>query len=158
MSKPRNALRFTLVAAMMIAPTLAGQAMAHAEPGDSPEARAAALIKPAVVYLEARLNGRVIDEHGKELNGGEPFKILVRCTGFAVKADGYIGTAGHCVDPEFQKSEIIRFAAESIAGHDGSSVDKAWSSTGNENLDGRWRREQFSARPGSAGVRCRAAR
>ena len=80
MSKPRNALRFTLVAAMMIAPTLAGQATAHAEPGDSPEARAAALIKPAVVYLEARLNGRVIDEHGTELNGGEPFKILVRCT------------------------------------------------------------------------------
>lgn len=132
MSKPRNALRFTLVAAMMIAPTLAGQATAHAEPGDSPEARAAALIKPAVVYLEARLNGRVIDEHGTELNGGEPFKILVRCTGFAVKADGYIGTAGHCVDPEFQKSEIIRFAAESIAGHDGKSVDELVEH-GNEN-------------------------
>ena len=156
MSKPRNALRFTLVAAMMIAPTLAGQATAHAEPGDSPEARAAALIKPAVVYLEARLNGRVIDEHGTELNGGEPFKILVRrricrqggrihrnCR--ALRRSGVPEKRDH----SFRRGEHRRTRWEL-----GRRVGRARE----RKLDGRWRRERFSARPGSAGVRCRTAR
>ena len=113
-----------MVAAIAYPLTLAGQGIAAAQPHDSPEARAAAVIKPAIVYIEAKFSGWVIDENGNALNNGNPFDIVARCTGFAVKSDGYIGTAGHCVDADFQRAAIIRFAAEGLAAHRGQTVDQ----------------------------------
>ena len=82
------------------------------------------MIKPAIVYIEAKFSGWVIDENGDALNNGNPFDIVALCTGFAVKSDGYIGTAGHCVDADFQRGAIIRFAAEGLAAHRGQTVDQ----------------------------------
>src|SRR5574340_122295 len=88
--------------------------VAHGQPNVSPETKAAALITPAVVYLETKFSGFVIDNNGRVLNNGSPFDATARCTGFAITSDGYIGTAGHCVDPDVQRQEIIQFAAKTL--------------------------------------------
>jgi serine protease Do len=124
MSEIRSAIRLFVVVAMLSALTMTGHGVSAAQPHDSPEARAAAVIKPAIVYIEAKFSGWVIDENGDALNNGNPFDIVALCTGFAVKSDGYIGTAGHCVDADFQRGAIIRFAAEGLAAHRGQTVDQ----------------------------------
>jgi serine protease Do len=120
----RRAARLFAVSAMLVPLAMAGQATSAAQPNDSPEARAAAMIRPAIVYIETKFSGWVIDENGTALNNGDPFDIVARCTGFAVKSDGYIGTAGHCVDADFQRGEIIRFAAQGLAADRGETVDQ----------------------------------
>ncbi len=62
----------------------AAPAGAAPAPTDSPATRAAAVIRPAVVYLESAIPG----------------SATTRCSGFVVNPDGYIATAGHCVDPQ----------------------------------------------------------
>ncbi|MEE4022743.1 trypsin-like peptidase domain-containing protein [Gordonia sp. PKS22-38] len=59
-------------------------ATADTPPDDSPATRAAAVIRPSIVYLESNV----------------PDVSTSRCTGFVVNPDGYIATAGHCVDPD----------------------------------------------------------
>ena len=107
MSEIRSAIRLFVVVAMLSALTMTGHGVSAAQPHDSPEARAAAVIKPTIVYIEAKFSGWVIDENGDALNNGNPFDIVALCTGFSVKSDGYIGTAGHCVDADFQRGAIM---------------------------------------------------
>src|SRR6201999_4470198 len=37
---------------------------------------------------------------------GKPFSVTYNCTGFVVTPDGYIATAGHCVNPVDDKYDI----------------------------------------------------
>jgi S1-C subfamily serine protease len=70
----------------------------------TPEERAAALVRPAVVYLEQEWSAWVKVPRSSALyfegwvNGGQAFRWATRCSGFVVNPDGYIVTAGHCVD------------------------------------------------------------
>lgn len=73
-------------------------AAADKRPPPTPEERAAALIRPAVVYVEVHWSGFVIDEDGVVYNDGKPYEYAIRCTGFIVNPSGSIVTAGHCVD------------------------------------------------------------
>ncbi|MFW0784688.1 trypsin-like peptidase domain-containing protein [Gordonia sp. CPCC 206044] len=73
------------VAGVTAASTMLWASPAAAAPDSANAAtRAAAVIKPSVVYLETWL----------------PDHTHYRCSGFGVSPDGYIATAGHCVDPD----------------------------------------------------------
>ncbi|MEM6104903.1 trypsin-like peptidase domain-containing protein [Mycobacterium sp. 050272] len=88
-----------------------------ARPQANPEERAAALIRPAVVYLDVETVGQVRLPNGQTLSpfGGGlnlPFDANWSCTGFVVNPDGWVATAGHCVDPENAKDFIAKSAAD----------------------------------------------
>jgi serine protease Do len=82
-------------------------------PGSTPEEKAAALARPAVVFIETHWSGYVFDEEGLLFNDAEPMEFVSRCTGFVVGSAGYIATAGHCVDPaiEYGNGEDFLWAA-----------------------------------------------
>ncbi len=85
-------------------------------PQANPDERAAAMIRPAVMYLvgeatgQVRLpNGQMLSQYGAGSN--IPFSAAWACTGFVVNPDGWVATAGHCVDPESAKDLIVKRAA-----------------------------------------------
>ena len=72
-----------------------------------------AYVQPSVVYLHMHWKGYVWDKARKEyVNSGLPFEVDTQCTGYVVNPDGYIATAGHCVDP---KGDIYRTIAQQAA-------------------------------------------
>jgi serine protease Do len=70
----------------------------------TPEERAAAVVRPSIVYVEMDWTAWVRVPPNSDLffqgyvNGGRPFKWGTRCSGSVVNPSGYIVTAGHCVD------------------------------------------------------------
>ncbi len=98
---------------------LAGSPAASADgsrPQANPEEAAAARIRPAVMYLAAETYGRVRLPTGQLLSqygvgNGMPYLATWDCTGFAVNPDGWVATAGHCVDPASAKQLILKNAA-----------------------------------------------
>lgn len=77
--------------------------------------RAAAMIRPAVMYLATQAYGQVRLPSGQMLaHFGEgsniPFVATWNCTGFVVNPDGWVATAGHCVDPENAQKLILKDA------------------------------------------------
>ncbi|MCB0899298.1 MAG: trypsin-like peptidase domain-containing protein [Actinobacteria bacterium] len=66
-----------------------------------------ALVQPAVVYEQITWTGYVYDETNKGYFTQEPFVTSFQCTGFVVNPDGYIATAGHCVDYDSTVREAI---------------------------------------------------
>lgn len=86
------------------------------QPQANPEERAAAMVRPAVMYLGGqgyggvRLpNGQILSQFGQGTN--MPFIATWGCTAFVVNPDGWVATAGHCVDPESAKALILKRAA-----------------------------------------------
>jgi len=60
-----------------------------------------------VVYEQITWTGYVYDETNKGYFTQEPFVTSFQCTGFVVNPDGYIATAGHCVDYDSTVREAI---------------------------------------------------
>ncbi len=115
---------FALVSAAALAALVGSPGIASANDGRpqaNPEERAAAMIRPAVMFLAGqghglvRLpNGQILSQFGQGSN--MPFLAVWSCTAFVVNPDGWVATAGHCVDPESAKLLILkRAAAEYIA-------------------------------------------
>ncbi len=79
-------------------------------PQATPVQKAENLIRPAVVYLQKDLSAYVGDNKGWFSDLKQPVKMSFRCTGFVVNPTGYVGTAGHCVDPgaEGSRGDIIK--------------------------------------------------
>jgi hypothetical protein len=78
---------------------LFGATPAAAAPS-SPEERAAAIARPAVVFVEVDWQGWVRDPRTGEVFGGaEGYRTTTSCSGVVVHEDGRVLTAGHCVDP-----------------------------------------------------------
>ena len=117
------------LAAMSLA--LAGALPAHAQttsaqapsaPGSTPEERAAAIARPAIVYIEqdwkawVKVPANQMYFHGY-VNGGKPFTWGTRCSGFIVEPTGYVVTAGHCVDPgeEGARGTALQLAVQWLA-------------------------------------------
>jgi len=72
-----------------------------------------ALVQPSIVYLQSTWQGWVYDRYNRGyLNDSEPFEVVARCTGFVVNPNGYIATAGHCVDFAEVESAFFQQAAE----------------------------------------------
>jgi len=89
-------------------------------PQANPVQKAENLIRPAVVYLEEKLSAYVGNEKGWFNDLEQPVKMSFRCTGFVVNPGGYVGTAGHCVDPgpEGARGAIINAIALKDAAND----------------------------------------
>lgn len=93
--------------------------MAFADSGRQhakPEERAADLIRPSVMYFVGegyglvRLpNGEILSQFGR--GSSMPFLATWNCTAFVVNPDGWVATAGHCVDPASAKLLILKRAA-----------------------------------------------
>jgi serine protease Do len=87
--------------------TTIGAPAAAAQPASTPEERAAAITRPAVVYLEIEWEGWVRDKRDGQLWDNESVYFVNRCTGFVVNEAGFIVTAGHCVDPGIEGAAPI---------------------------------------------------
>jgi S1-C subfamily serine protease len=75
--------------------------------------RVSAYTQPSVAYIGIDWTGYVYDKFNKiYLNKGKPFHLSFQCTGYVVNPDGYIATAGHCVNPDEVKAEFIKQAAQ----------------------------------------------
>ncbi len=64
------------------------------------------------MYLSGQTYGQVRLPDGQlvsQFGGGStiPFAATWVCTGFVVNPDGWVATAGHCVDPETAKDLIL---------------------------------------------------
>jgi len=70
-----------------------------AKPTPNPTEKAAATVAPAVLYLEVRWHGEIRDRTTGTLYDPAMIDLTTRCSGFAVSTDGFLVTAGHCVDP-----------------------------------------------------------
>jgi serine protease Do len=119
----------------LLAGTVLGGGVAHADPGGgtppqiSPVEKAATLTRPAVVRLQMKLPIRIEDPTGTLLTtpavstdfGGS-------CTGFGINSDGYVATAGHCVDTTTADGLVgsaIRSVAQKVVAADPSkSLDQ----------------------------------
>jgi serine protease Do len=109
-------------AALLFAPVAAASAEETANPSDSPSTtsdevkplqRVSAYVEPSVAYIGIEWSGYVYDRYNKQyLNNGNPFTFSMQCTGYVVNPDGYIATAGHCVDPKEVQATFFQAAAE----------------------------------------------
>lgn len=94
----RWGVSLVVAAAMLTLPSTAMAAPADSPPPTAPLEQLQALVQPAVVYEQIIWTGYVYDETNKGYFTDEPFTVSYQCTGFVVNPDGYVGTAGHCVD------------------------------------------------------------
>jgi serine protease Do len=79
----------------------------------TPLQRVSAYVEPSVAYIGIEWSGYVFDRYNKQyLNNGNPFTFSMQCTGYVVNPDGYIATAGHCVDPKEVQATFFQAAAE----------------------------------------------
>nr|WP_246355216.1 trypsin-like peptidase domain-containing protein [Nocardioides ungokensis] len=121
----RSLVRRTVASGAVLAAaslTLAGPAFADgpattpsSSPGTATEAtpvQVAPLVQPSVVYETVSWSGYVYDRFNGQYLQNKPFRVTMQCTGFVVNPDGYVATAGHCVDPEGGKDAIRRVAAQ----------------------------------------------
>jgi S1-C subfamily serine protease len=121
-----------------------------AQPSFTPEERAAAIVRPSVVYVGIEWEGWVRDQRDGQLWDPEPLTDLIepiqlayRCTGFVVSEDGFIVTAGHCVDPGVE-GVALAFYEAIVQGYldagllDASGVDSALTELAeNSEIEGR---------------------
>ncbi len=64
----------------------------------APVERVAALTRPAIVYLEISWSGHLRDRRDGKLWLEKPTEAVFTCSGSVVDPDGFVLTAGHCVD------------------------------------------------------------
>ncbi|MEO6471602.1 MAG: trypsin-like peptidase domain-containing protein, partial [Aeromicrobium sp.] len=66
--------------------------------------KVSAYVEPSVVYVEMKWTVRIYDTFNKRYlgtkSGDQSFSDTYFCTGYVVNPNGYIATAGHCVDPD----------------------------------------------------------
>ncbi|MFC4783850.1 trypsin-like peptidase domain-containing protein [Nocardioides sp. MAHUQ-72] len=83
-----------------------------ATPSTDTPTQVAPLVQPSVVYETVTWSGYVYDRYNRQYLQDKPFTVTMQCTGFVVNPDGYVATAGHCVDPDGGKDAIRRQAAQ----------------------------------------------
>jgi len=109
---------FALLSSAGLAVLVGSPCAASADAGRqqvNPEERAAAMIRPSVMYLAGQSYGQVRLPSGQMLSqfgagSTVPFVATWTCTGFVVNPDGWVATAGHCVDPQNAKQLILKNA------------------------------------------------
>ncbi len=109
--RTRRSLQAAGLAATVLPVLLLGTGVAHADdsPGAEPPSSSASdgssagglgeyvalVAEPAVHYLQTTVEGYVLTDTGDYIG---PLEVTSGCTAFSVAQDGYLLTAGHCVD------------------------------------------------------------
>jgi serine protease Do len=89
-------MRFKALCATVL--LLALPALPAAAQPSSPEELAAAVARPAIVFITVTWHGWVRDKQTGEVFGGNAgYDVKVSCTGVVINPDGYVATASHCV-------------------------------------------------------------
>lgn len=118
--RARRGRVFASLAAAALVGSVAAPGVAAADggrPQANPEEKAAAMIRPAVMYLAGQSYGAVRLPDGQILSQfgpgtTMPFIATWACTAFVVNPDGWVATAGHCVDPDSAKLLILKRAVK----------------------------------------------
>jgi S1-C subfamily serine protease len=90
----------------------------------TPEEKAAAVVRPAMVFLSTDYSGYVFTQGGllvnEAFNDAQPYQISSTCSAFVVNPSGYIATAGHCVDngPEGAREHLLTAAVQQVVAAD----------------------------------------
>jgi S1-C subfamily serine protease len=108
---------FLAAAVLVTSAAMSGTAAAADDPGApetsaqaSPAQRLSPFVQPGIVYITSTWSARILDTSTGFYVRDEPFTTSGSCTGFVVNPDGYIATAGHCVNPSDEKYDIdLRF-------------------------------------------------
>ena len=98
-------------ALLALAGPLAGPVSAAEPDSTPPSEQVAPLVQPSVVYEAVTWKGYVYDTYNRQYVKLKEFTVPTQCTGFVVNPDGWVATAGHCVDPTGGKEAIRRAAA-----------------------------------------------
>lgn len=74
----------------------------------TPEQKIDPYVRSSITYVAVQWKAWLFDKNThKYMNGGGPITLNWGCTGYVVNPDGWIGTAGHCVDPAEAKSAFL---------------------------------------------------
>jgi pSer/pThr/pTyr-binding forkhead associated (FHA) protein len=92
---------------------IAAQARAQATP-DAPPDKLTSVVQPSIVHVRAQYSGLVRDRQGNDLNHGRPVTAGTSCSGFIVDPNGYITTAGQCLDLDLGAEDVIDALAERL--------------------------------------------
>lgn len=106
MRAKRISLLFIVIVALGLVPSPVAAA-----PRATPLERVSSLVQPGIVHLETKWRGRVYDPGWGWLRGGSVFESTATCSGFFVTPDGYFVTAGHCVEQQLGRQDVLRAAA-----------------------------------------------
>ncbi len=99
----RAAVGLAAAASMTFFSSGAALAQAPAAPQATPAQQAEAIAEPSVVFIQTGWTGWLMNGPLSELLSSDgtsapKFTVTTSCTGFIANPDGYILTAGHCVD------------------------------------------------------------
>ena len=107
-----RAKRLPVLLAVIVALGWAPSASAGA-PRATPLEKVSSVVQPGIVYLETHWRGRVYDPVYGWIGGiDKVFKSTASCSGFFVNPDGHLVSAGHCVERQLGRKDILRAAAE----------------------------------------------
>jgi pSer/pThr/pTyr-binding forkhead associated (FHA) protein/S1-C subfamily serine protease len=93
-----------------------------AEPPNTSLESVSNVVQPSIVQLHTEYAGLVRDGQGNDLTAGKPVKVDATCSGFIVNANGYIATAGRCVDLDVATDRLIDVAARRVFKQDPERV------------------------------------
>ncbi len=99
----RGALGLAAAVSMTFFSSGAALAQAPAVPQATPAQQAEAIAEPSVVFIQTQwtgwlMNGPVSDLLSSDGSSAPKFSVTTTCTGFIANPDGFLVTAGHCVD------------------------------------------------------------
>jgi serine protease Do len=157
-SKLFSRVALTFVALLTAVPFGAAMAMAAEPPTSTPGERASAIVSPSIVFLLQDWTAYVKAPGQGTTTGfvdgyvdadddftADAFEWTSRCTGFVINPNGYVVTAGHCVDDTIEgaKDTALQFAIGSLV--DAGVISDSEASTWYSNAVGTWTVEGASA-------------
>jgi pSer/pThr/pTyr-binding forkhead associated (FHA) protein len=90
---------------------IASPARAQTTQDTAPE-KLTSVVQPSVVHVRAQYSGLIRDRQGNDLNRGRRVTAGTSCSGFIVDPNGYITTAGQCLDLDLGAERLIDAFAE----------------------------------------------
>ncbi|OLT15430.1 hypothetical protein BJF78_01570 [Pseudonocardia sp. CNS-139] len=98
----------TLVAAPAAVAAPVPAAVPAALPAVLPGEELNELVEPSIVHLTIAWNGYVRFPSDEGWVWSDPIDVAYGCSGFFVTETGHVMTAGHCVEPDSGKEEVIK--------------------------------------------------
>ena len=131
-TKARAAAVLAAAAACLPITAIAGLGATPAQaatdkPAVTVEEQVHAYVAPSIVYVDTQWAGLVWDTPNHQyLNHGHPLTVEFTCTGFVVNPNGYVGTAGHCVNYDQEVAVALKEKAAEWARTHNYYEDNNW--------------------------------